>query len=205
MNGLDIVIVIVLVLGALMGMRMGLIQAVFNAVGVWVGWLLAGQFADDLGQMLSNSLTGDTVITVVAYAIIIVLALIVTSIGARIVRPILTILTVGLAGLVDKLGGLAMGVLIGGLLSSALIMGLARFTYNFEIPEVDEGFAGEVVERLPDPEDVKETLEEQLTGSTFVPIFIDVSNAVPGDTFGVVPADFRVALDILEQQIDEGE
>ena len=205
MNWLDIVILIVLAVSALFGMKTGLIGAVISAVGIFIGWLLAGQFAGDLGGWLSNTISSDTVVTVVAYAIIIFLALIISGIIAKIVRPILTIATLGLSSLVDKVGGLAGGIILGGLLSGALILGLTRLTYDFEVPEVVEGAVGEVTSRLPPVDDIKETLETGLAESTFVPIFVDVASAIPGDTIGFVPDDFKVSLEMLEKKIDSSE
>ena len=75
MNWLDIVIIVVLVGAALFGLEYGLIRAGFNAIGMVVGSLLAGQWSDDVGGLFSDSISNDTVVTVLSYGIIIVAAL----------------------------------------------------------------------------------------------------------------------------------
>ena len=51
-------------------------------------------------------------------------------------------------------------------------------------------------------EETKESLETALTESQLVSVFINVSAALPGDAIGFVPADFKVALDILKDKIE---
>ena len=200
MNWLDLVIIVIVAAGAYMGMKMGLIGAGIAAVGGLLGWLLAGQLADDLGELIGQSLSGDRWVTVISYVIIIALAIVVANLAGKFARPLLNVATLGLAGMVDRLGGLALGAILGAAISGAIIIAMARFAYNFEFPE--EGIAGIVAERIPKVEETKERVEAALSGSAIVPLFIDLTDALPGDAFGFVPYDFKVSLDILEQNID---
>ena len=212
MNWLDIVIIVILALALLWGMKTGLLGAVVSAVAVLVGWLLAGQYGDDVGELFGDSLSNDTLVTVVSYAIIIVASLVVARIVWRILRPILTIATLGLTGMVDKLGGLVLGLVVGVVISGALVMGMARFTYDFEVPEIPDlsgipggSVTGALEERLPDPEETRQAVEDALTESAIVPVFIDITDALPADAFGFVPSDFKAALDILDKTIEEAD
>ena len=45
-------------------------------------------------------------------------------------------------------------------------------------------------------------MEEALTESAIVELFINVTDGIPGDALGFVPSDFRVSLDILEKNIE---
>ena len=289
MNWLDFAIIAVLIVSALFGMRYGLIKAAIMAVGIFIGWLFAGQFADKVGEPFADSLQNDTLVTVLSYAIIMVAAIIVASITAKIIKPLLTVFTLGLSGLVDKLGGLALGVVMGIAISGALIVGLARFTYNFDPETLVASIPGQITDQLAKLDAVKEALENSdlgaelqdqlakvddvktslgaaltesqvaeqlakvgeikdlvgdtqegseltqqlsdltevasafedargtmsakveetkdaletpLTESQLVSVFVDVSDALPGDALGFVPADFRVALDILKDKIE---
>ncbi len=204
MNWFDIVIIVILVLGALSGMREGLIGAVFTGAGVYIGWLLAGQYSGDLGELFEDSVSNDTIVTVISYAIIIIAAVVVARIAVKFVRPALTLLTLGLAGMVDKLGGLAVGLILAGAISGALIAGLARLTYDLEIPEIPtEGAVGQLTEKLPDVQEVRDGLENALVDSALVSVFIDIADGIPGNTLGLIPGDFEATLDLLEQKIDE--
>ena len=209
MNWLDIVIIAVLLVSAFFGMRMGLIGAAFTAVGVLIGALLAGQWADDVGSLFEDSLANDTLVTVVSYAIIIVGAVIVANIVVKFVRPLLSVLTLGLSSLIDKLGGIALGLVVGLAISASIITGLARLTYNFDLLTADEGLGAKAVEQITKLDerfarvaDVKEGLETALTESALVPIFIDITTALPANALGYIPADFKVSLEILEQNIE---
>ena len=190
-------------------MRMGLIAAAFVAVGVLVGALLAGQWADDLGSLFENSLAGDTLVTVFSYAIIIVVSVIVANVLVKFVRPLLSVLTMGLSSLIDKLGGIALGVVVGLAISASVITGLARLTYNFDLRTANEGAVVKAMEQVTKLGDqiarvtgVKDGLETSLTQSTLVSIFIDITNAIPANTLGYIPADFKVSLEILERNIE---
>lgn len=199
MNWLDILIIIIFVLSIVLGMRIGLIRSAFSAVGIIIGWLLAAQFSSNLADALSDSISSRTIVTVIAYAIIIVLAMVAAAVAARIVKPMLTVLTVGMALLVDKLGGAAVGFLFGILICGALVVMLARLTYNFEIPEDGEGIAGQTVGRIPKAEEVKQGLEDALLGSVIVPIYVKAFNAMPGSTLGLAPSQFRSSIELLDQ------
>ncbi len=201
MNWLDIVFIVILAVAAYMGMKNGLLGTAFTAVGVYIGWVLAGQYSGDLGEVFSDKVDNQTWVTVISYGIIIILAVVVTRIIWRIVRPILTILTLGLAGMVDKLGGLAMGLIVGAAISGLLIIGMARFTYSFDLPS--EGIAGSVVERIPDIESTREQLEEALYESAIAPTIVDIIDKIPANAFGIIPDDFGAAVDILQEAIDE--
>ena len=209
MNWLDFVLIAIFVVGALLGMKIGLIGAAFNAVGILFGWVLAGQYSDDVGNIFSDSLPNDTLVTVISFAIIIIIAVAVSNFLLKFVRPLLTGFTLGLSKMVDKLGGLALGLLIGAAFSSALILGMARLAYNFDtdiiagvVPERVAENLTQVEQQLKRVEDVKEGLEEALNESKLVSIFIDLTDAIPADALGFVPDDFKVALDFVEVGID---
>ena len=209
MNWLDFVLIAVIVVAALGGMRFGLIRAALTTVGVYIGWILAGQYSDDIGALFEDSLSNDALVTVISYAVIMVGALIGSSIVAKIVKPLLTVFTLGLSSLVDKLGGLAIGLLIGVAVAGALIIGMARLTYNFNIESITEvaplqeaSRVAKIGDQLARVEDAREQLETALADSQLVGAFIDITGAIPGDTLGLVPSDFKFALEILQDHID---
>lgn len=211
MNWFDFVLLAVLVVGILYGMKTGLIKAAFVTVGGYVGWLLAGQFGGRLGGLFDSSLGNETIVSVVSYAIIIVVSLIVASIAAKIVKPMLTVFTLGMSSMVDKLGGLVLGLLIGVSIAGALVIGAARLTYDFDtslltdkVPD-QAGNVEEIEKLLAKPEEVRETLQTALSESQLVPTFVNVVDSLPGDALGFIPADFMEALEILKAEIDKAD
>ncbi len=215
MNWLDFVLLAIIAVGAVMGLRIGLIGAAFMVVGVFVGWLLAGQWSDDVGGLFGDSLSNDTIVTAISYAIIIAGAVVVSRFAAKFIKPLLTVFTLGLSSMVDRLGGLALGALFGAAISAVIIIALARLTYDFDtsvvtdlVPAQVAGQVAELDEQLAKVENVREQLETALTESKLVSIFIDISDAIPASTLaipastlGFVPSDFKAALDILEGNI----
>jgi len=224
MNWLDIALIVTLVLGLLWGIKAGLIGATFTAVGILVGWVLAGQVAGDIGGLFESSLNSDTLVTVVSYAIIIIASVVIIGFIGKIAKPILTTATLGMSGMVDKLGGLALGLVIALAIAGVFITGMARFAYNFTIqtPGVEAvapGITGTAIGgqaaaatgaltdalgdvSLPIVADKKQAVEDSLTESTIVPIFMDIQGALPADALGFIPADFALALDILQAEIN---
>ena len=200
MNWLDFVIIAIVVVAAVMGMKTGLIGTAFGAVGAFVGWLVAAQVGDQVGGLFDKSVTNDTTITVITYALIMIAGLVAAGIIWRIARPFLSVATLGLAGMVDKLGGVVLGLAVGVAVSGALIVVLARFAYDFEAPE--EGVAGRVADQIPNVQKTRGTVDDALTGSAIVDAFVDITDALPADALGFIPSDFETSLDILERNIE---
>ena len=215
MNWLDFMIIAIVIVGAVMGMRIGLLGAAFNTAGMFIGWGFASYLSDDMGQIVKgiagDSLSSDTWVTVISYALFVVAGLVVGGLVWKIVRPLVTVFTLGLSGMVDKLGGLALGLIIGLAIAGTLITIGARFTYDFEQIELPEGgIAGSMAGFVPDVagkiakiEDTRTTVEEALAESTLAEVFINITDALPLNAFGFVPSDFKGALDLLERKMDE--
>ena len=200
MNWLDFLLLAILVVGAILGMRLGLLGAAINAVALLIGWLVAGQLSEQVGGLFASSLTSDTIVTVMAYVIIMALSLVLAKMIWKVVRPIVNLATLGIVGVTDRVGGIVVGAILGIIISSAIIIVLARFTYNFELP--DTGITGGIAVQVPKVQDTKEAVEGALTDSATVPAFINFTNALPGNALGFIPSDFKISLDILESAIE---
>ena len=199
MNWLDVVILSILLLAAYKGMGVGLIGTAVIAFAGFIGWMLAGQLADDVGGYF-DKLSNDTLVTTISYVAIKATAIAIGTIVSKFVKPLLTIATLGLSGIIDKVGGVALGLAFGIAITGALIIALARFTYDFEIPE--QGLSSIVAAKIP-VSDTKTFTESALTNSSLVVIFIDSVDSLPGNAFGFVPSDFKASLDILKDNIPE--
>jgi uncharacterized membrane protein required for colicin V production len=199
MNWLDFVIIALIVIGTVIGMRIGLLGAAITAAGALIGWLLAAQFSDDIAQWFGRDFSNSSWANFIFYAIIIASALIVAGIVKEIVLPVLAFGTLGLANLLDGLGGLVMGLVFGIVISSALIIVMAGVAYNTHL--LDERISGGIAERLTDQE-TREQAEEALIGSASVPVFIEIRQALPEDTLVLIPSDLERSLDILDQNIE---
>ena len=198
MNWLDIVIIIIVGVSAFMGLRIGLIRAGLAALGIFVGSILGGQISDDIGGYFTGIDSDSAVATVISYAIIISVSLTAAAIASVVLRKVAHVLFMGWA---DKLAGVALGLAAGGVISAAVIMGMANLTYN---SEVGEEFAGKVLNSALDTDEAKKLLESGLTRSSLAKAFIDVVEVVPSSTLWFVPSNFRGALDVLNQRQSSG-
>ena len=197
MNWLDIVIIVTWALGLFVGWRTGLFGAIFTAGGLVVGVLIAGRLADDVSELITDSVSSDSLATVIAYGIIIF----VVFIGAQILRTIVKgIMKMVLLGWVDGLGGIALGLVMGVVLSGAFITALARYSSDLPRELLDKGPVALYI--AIDRSGIQDKLHTALVDSSLVPVFLEIRGAIPGSGLGFVPDDFKVALDVLEAEID---
>ena len=197
MNIYDWVIIATIAVAALIGMSKGAVTMALGVVGIFVAMLLGGQFAAPLVRNFTDSVDSEAIATVIGYGIIFLLVFIAMGYVARFVR---VGLTVTMLGWVDKLGGVALGVVVGFMLSIGITMVAARYTYVIDSTSESGGATALVDRYLSDLG--RDRLDRELTESELVSVLIDVRNAVPGEVLGLVPNDFNLAMDTLEDRVD---
>ena len=174
-NWLDIVITVTWILGLFLGWRMGLFGAVFAAGGSVVGVFLAARFSDNVADILTDSVTSDTLATVIAYVAILALAFT----AAMVLR---TVLVEGLKrvamGWVEPVGGMLLGLVAGFTLAGALVTVMAR--YSADLPETSNGDTSSYI-RLA-RSDLQENVRGPLLESSLVPLYLDFMDSAPGST-----------------------
>ncbi|MFC1987143.1 CvpA family protein [Chloroflexota bacterium] len=126
---LDIVILVVISISTLVGLRIGIIKAALSLVGLIVGVILAGRFNVPLAELLSFIPQAE-VAKVVAFAIILIGVLLITSILAAVLKWIASVV---MLGWVNRLGGAVFGLVLGAILCSALLATWLKF---LGMPEV---------------------------------------------------------------------
>ena len=192
MNWLDIVMLVFIGVGSLVGWRMRITSAVFMVLGLALGVYLAVQFSGDVAELLTDTISSQTIATVVSYGIIFLVVVVAFRILGTMIRKLMSVLVLGW---VDATGGLALGFVGGAIVAGALMLGLARYTYNFQLPSV------EVISQFERLE-VRDNVEEALTGSSLVPVYLGIRDILPGDATALVPRDFSTALDILDDAVN---
>jgi membrane protein required for colicin V production len=116
MNWLDIVIIVALILTIVMGLWSGLIMVLFLLAGTIVGILLAGAYADALGSKLTFLDAGGA--HMLGFLIILVGAIIVATILGSLLKMIVKS---AVLGVVDKVGGAILGLLVGAIFIGAIL------------------------------------------------------------------------------------
>ena len=77
MNWLDIGLLVLVGASAVLGMRIGLISASLAVVGVFLGLSVAGQVTVEARGMFDESVSNNSIFTIVSYAALIVIALVI--------------------------------------------------------------------------------------------------------------------------------
>lgn len=190
MNWLDYTLIVILAVGLAAGLRIGILGAIYYTVMAFLSWLVAAQFGSLVGRLFEVFLDDGQMVTVVSFAVVIALVLYVARMLWPFVRTALGIGTLGISSVVDRAGGLVVGLVLGVALSGALVVGMVRLTYDFTGDNSLSAVAS-----------VREGFETALTESTVVPIFVQTADALPGGSLGFVPGDFQRALDILRDRM----
>ena len=197
MNWLDLVFITLFVTCGVVGVWIGLIRSALAALGVVLGILVAGQVSDDVGGLYAGYISNETLANVIAYGLVILASIIVARIITIVVLKVVNILAMGW---VDKLAGLAMGLVVGAAITWAAIGGLAELTYNSDMIEM--GVAAGGLEDKANAAQVKDTLEGALIGPALVRVVVRVTHNLPANALGFVPSGFMMAMETLELRID---
>lgn len=207
MNIFDWVLVAVFVVSALLGLKWGLVQSILNFVAIYVAMLVGAQIADGLVARVTDDVQNESVATAIGYVVIFLSVFIIAQIVGRIIRPMLTIIFLGW---VDKLGGVVVGVLLGGILVIGAVTAMARVAYPqdeailVEIEDLASGNLEAAKERLYQElaeRYGRDTLKEWLADSSLVPGVLDTRSKLPASVLGLVPGEFATALNTLEADL----
>ncbi len=185
MNWLDFILIVILALGLVVGLRIGILGAIYCTVVVFLAWLVAAQLGSLVGTLFERVLEDDQIVTVVSYTVIMSIVIYVGGLVWPSIRTALGVGTMGASNVVDRVGGLIVGLALGIAVSGALLVGIMRLTYTFDSTD----------------ESVRDGLEMALVDSTFVPIFVKGAYALPGDSLGFIPGDFQKSLEVLKDSI----
>ena len=191
MNWIDIIVIIVALVGIFVGWRIGFLGAIFATAGLYVGMVLAGQLTDDIAEALTDSVSSDTIATALAYLIVVGGSLAAAMVVRSVVKKMLNFVFLGW---IDSAGSLALGLIAGVLAAGALITFAARYSQDLST----DGRVGFLIEMTG----VQGSINDALVDSSLVPLWLDIVDAVPGSALGMVPDDFKDALDALDQRIE---
>ena len=140
MSWLDIIIIIIAVLGAYIGWKQGLIRMAFTIVGLIIGIVLAGQWADPFAEKLSPS--GAQWAYFLSFAVILIVVLLAANIIGGILHRFLKII---MMGWLDSLGGIVLGLCVGALVVAAILTAVGPWAENAPM-----GFGSKLVEAIGD-------------------------------------------------------
>lgn len=192
MNWLDIILIGIVVIGALRGYRIGLLGALVNVAALVLAALIASQVVYMLGVAGYGYFGMSASVIVIIYWLIGAVTVAAIQYAWNILRKSLGIVTLGASSLVDRVGGLLLGVALGGLFAAIIVLGLARLTYD--LPLESTNIAGAAL-------NVREGLESTLAESVVVRFVIAIADDLPFDAFGLITQGFEQALELVERRI----
>ena len=117
MNWLDIIIIILIVIPIVIGMKVGLIKALLSIAGVIIGVILAGRYYTVLAEHLTF-ISQDGIANIVAFAIILIVVMIIASVLAALVKFAISAV---MLGWVNRLGWAIFGLVLGMIFCGALL------------------------------------------------------------------------------------
>jgi uncharacterized membrane protein required for colicin V production len=218
MNWFDLIIIIILILSILLGIKIGLLRAVGVAISIYLGTIIAGQFSDDISFRfyeieLSSSIAKS--MSVIIYISILVICITATYYAISKIKPIIGFVTLGVSSLIDKLGGMILGLTFGILVSMIVIMSVTRLAYTFDFAWVSNHIEENIPQNIATKDttsnvtnylygitEIQKSIESTLQTSQSVKFFLYLENDVPLGISYFVPNDFGFALELLNSTLD---
>ena len=185
MNAFDWILVAIWVVLLLWGIKTGFVKALFVAVAIFIAFVITGRIAPQISAIVTTSELSEAIGDSVIYWVTFAVALLAANFVLSKILGIINALTLGVVGPIDKLAGMAMGAVLGLLFTIAFVMTSASYAIG-AVALPDDRFAGQ------------EKMAEQLANSTIVPFYVTVWKVLPADSFGLIPAEYSVAMDQLD-------
>jgi len=185
MNAFDWILVAIWVVLLLWGIKTGFVKALFVAVAIFIAFVITGRIAPQISAIVTTSELSEAIGDSVIYWVTFAVALFAANFVLSKIHGIINALTLGVVGPIDKLAGMAMGAVLGLLFTIAFVMTSASYAIG-AVALPDDRFAGQ------------EKMAEQLANSTIVPFYVTVWKVLPADSFGLIPAEYSVAMDQLD-------
>jgi membrane protein required for colicin V production len=124
MNAFDIVVAVLLAYSLIRGLFRGLVKEVASIIGVLGGFFSAYSFYGVAAAYLSGLVSNPAYRNILAFMIIFCVVLILINVLALIIKYVLRVV---LLGWLDRLGGVAFGIVKGVLIVSVLFLALTAF------------------------------------------------------------------------------
>jgi len=195
-NWIDFVIIGISITSILIGWRVGLLGTIFTTAGLFLGILFAGRFSDDIAALITDSVSNDTLATVISYAVIIIGAFIISQIVKSTTKRMLNML---LLGWVDSAGGIFLGFLASMIICGALLITLTRLS-----TDVVSSTSGDSLETMlinSQRSAVQSSIHDSLVESSLVPTYVDIALMLPENALDIIPEEFRLVMASLDEDI----
>ena len=219
MNWFDLIIIIIFVASILLGMKIGLLRAIGVAISIYLGTFIAGEYSDNISVRFYEfdlSLSVVKSISVIIYAIVLMICITSAYFAIGKIKPLLGFVTLGVSSLIDKLGGMFLGLTFGIITSIILVMSVTRLTYTFDYASISDyvqktipqtiatkDTSSDVTNYLNEIPEIQQSIESTLQNSKSVKLFLYLENESPIGISHFIPNDFDFALQLLNETLDD--
>ncbi len=208
MTWFDICILLILSIGIAFGYKIGLIRTTLITIGAIFGFVTGPNISEYIVGNYTALPSSIPYLSIIVNGLCIIVGISIGNNITKLTKSILTVITLGLSNLVDKIGGIILGLLLAIIISTSIVVGLTRITYSFN-PNFNEFQEIEIlpnqikdnmllIEEIKQIAEIQSKLEETLLESSFVPYTINGFEFLLKIVPGVFPQEFRGAINILD-------
>jgi|AP45_3_1055517.scaffolds.fasta_scaffold45283_1 uncharacterized membrane protein required for colicin V production len=209
MTWFDICILLILSIGIALGYKIGLIRTTLITIGAICGFVTGPNISEYIIENYRYLLPFSVpYLSIIVSSLCIIVGISIGNNITKLTKSILAVITLGLSNLVDKIGGIVLGLILAIIISTSIVVGLTRITYSFN-PNFNEF---EKIEILPDLmtnkmllikeieqiAEIQSKLERTLLESSFVPYSINGFEFILRIIPGIFPQEFHGAIDLLD-------
>jgi uncharacterized membrane protein required for colicin V production len=199
MNLLDIIFGLILLILIFYGFKNGLIKIALFFIACLIGWILSGIFTPTIIKVLPELSLDLNIISGIIYFVLIIICILITSSLTKPLKSILSLATFGFSALIDRIGGIIIGIIFAFVIITISIISLSRITYHFEVSNsnIITNYASET----PFIKNKINNIEKQFIDSQVSLNSIKIINSLNLHKAPFVPVSFSNSFEILNNNV----
>ena len=199
MNLLDIIFGLILLILIFYGFKNGLIKIALFFIACLIGWILSGIFTPTIIIVLPDLSMDKNIISGIIYFVLIIICILITSSLTKPLKSILSLATFGFSSIIDRIGGIVIGVIFAFVIITISIISLSRMTYHFEVS--DSNIITNYATETPFIKNKINSIENQFINSKISLNSIKIINSLNLHKAPFVPESFSDSFEILNNNL----
>ena len=199
MNLLDIIFGLILLILIFYGFKNGLIKIALFFIACLIGWILSGIFTLTIIKVLPELSLDLNIISGIIYFVLIIICILITNSLTKPLKSILSLATFGFSALIDRIGGIFIGVIFAFVIITISIISLSRITYHFEVS--DSNIITNYASDTPFIKNKISNVEKQIIESQISLNSIKIINSLNLHKAPFVPVSFSNSFEILNNNV----
>ena len=199
MNLLDIIFGLILLILIFYGFKNGLIKIALFFIACLIGWILSGISTPTIIKVLPELSLDKNIISGIIYFVLIIICILITSSLTKPLKSILSLATFGFSSIIDRIGGIIIGVIFAFVIITISIISLSRMTYHFEVS--DSNIITNYATETPFIKNKINSIENQFINSKISLNSIKIINSLNLHKAPFVPESFSDSFEILNNNV----